>query len=63
MIISLSTVLILGALLALMLRNRSLGAGGATVAALFGFCLASTGAAPAINDALQSLADSLGRIG
>ncbi|MGA6156828.1 hypothetical protein ACPEIC_26130 [Stenotrophomonas sp. NPDC087984] len=63
MIISLSTVLILGALLALMLRNRSLGAGGATVATLFGFCLASTGAAPTINDALQSLADSLGRIG
>ncbi|WP_458087075.1 hypothetical protein [Streptomyces malaysiensis] len=63
MIVSLSTVLILGALLALMLRNRHLGPGGATIAALFGFCLASTGAAPTINDALQSLADSLSRIG
>ncbi|MCD9593296.1 hypothetical protein [Streptomyces sp. 8ZJF_21] len=63
MIVSMSTVLLLGALLGLMLRNRALGAGGATIAALFGFCLASTGAAPAINDALQSLAESLGRIG
>ncbi|WP_086708306.1 hypothetical protein [Streptomyces antimycoticus] len=63
MIVSLSTVLLLGALLGLMLRNRALGAGGATIAALFGFCLASTGAAPTINDALQSLADSLSRIG
>ncbi|MEU8870279.1 hypothetical protein AB0D24_03790 [Streptomyces javensis] len=56
-------MLLLGALLALMLRNRALGPGGATIAALFGFCLASTGAAPAINDALQSLADSLSHIG
>ncbi|MFD8517648.1 hypothetical protein ACFV27_42870 [Streptomyces antimycoticus] len=63
MIVSLSTVLLVGALLVLMLRNRALGPGGAIVAALFGFCLASTGAAPAINDALQSLADSLSRIG
>ncbi|MER8161731.1 hypothetical protein [Streptomyces sp. NPDC094472] len=63
MIVSLSTVLLVGALLVLMLRNRALGPGGATIAALFGFCLASTGAAPTINDALQSLADSLGRIG
>ncbi|MFE5125493.1 hypothetical protein [Streptomyces sp. NPDC056669] len=63
MIVSLSTALLLGAVLGLMLRNRYLGPGGAAVAALFGFCLASTGAAPAINDALQSLADSLSRIG
>ncbi|MBD3004326.1 hypothetical protein [Streptomyces sp. 5-10] len=63
MIVSMSTVLLLGALLALMLRNRALGPAGATIAALFGFCLASTGAAPTINDALQSLAESLGRIG
>ncbi|GAA1131418.1 hypothetical protein [Streptomyces javensis] len=63
MIVSVSTVLLLGAVLGLMLRNRALGPGGATIAALFGFCLASTGAAPAINDALQSLADSLSRIG
>lgn len=63
MIVSLSTVLLLGAVLGLMLRNRVLGTGGAIVAALFGFCLASTGAAPTINDALQSLADSLSRIG
>ncbi|MFI1334333.1 hypothetical protein ACH4U7_30345 [Streptomyces sp. NPDC020845] len=63
MIVSLSSVLLLGAVLGLMLRNRTLGTGGATIAALFGFCLASTGAAPAINDALQSLADSLSQIG
>lgn len=62
MIVSLSAVLLLGAVLAVMLRNRTLGTGGAMVAALFGFCLASTGAAPAINDALQSLADSLSRV-
>ncbi|WP_432010446.1 hypothetical protein [Streptomyces cucumeris] len=63
MIVSLSSVLLLGAVLGLMLRNRALGTGSATVAVLFGFCLASTGAAPAINDALQALSDSLSRIG
>lgn len=63
MIVSLSAVVLFGAAVVLMVRQRALRPGGATVAALFGFCLASTGAAPAINDAIQSLADELSRIG
>ncbi|MGW2326392.1 hypothetical protein ACWC5C_11555 [Streptomyces sp. NPDC001700] len=63
MVVSLSAAALLGVVVFFMLRQRVLSPGGAIAAALFGFCLASTGAAPAINDALQSLADSLSRIG
>ncbi|MFD8366005.1 hypothetical protein [Streptomyces hygroscopicus] len=63
MAVSLSTVVLLGIALFFMLRNRVLSPSGATVAALFGFCLASTGMAPTINDAIGSIADSLSHIG
>ncbi|MFE1936476.1 hypothetical protein ACFW95_40075 [Streptomyces sp. NPDC059474] len=63
MAVSLSTVVLLGIVLFFMLRQRVLSPGGASVAALFGFCLASTGMAPTITDAIGSIADELSRIG
>ncbi|QIK07898.1 hypothetical protein G7Z12_19445 [Streptomyces sp. ID38640] len=50
MAITLSLVVILGALLALLLRYKSLGVGAAVVAVLFGFYLANTDARHTIND-------------
>ncbi|MGW7353829.1 hypothetical protein [Streptomyces sp. Z26] len=59
MAISLSVVLLLGVVLALMLRGGSIKTGPALVAALFGFFLASTGAAPAVNDMVDVFANTL----
>ncbi|MCZ7415668.1 hypothetical protein [Streptomyces sp. WMMC897] len=50
MAVTISLALLFGALLAVLLRSRTLGAGSAFVAAAFGYFLASTGAAPAINE-------------
>ncbi|MEU8993449.1 hypothetical protein AB0C95_01280 [Streptomyces caniferus] len=50
MAITLSLVVILGVLLALLLRHKSLGVGAAVVAVLFGFYLANTDARHTIND-------------
>ncbi|MFE6686579.1 hypothetical protein ACFVFQ_08875 [Streptomyces sp. NPDC057743] len=53
-------VLLFGIVLALLLRQRALGAGAAAVAILFGFYLASTGARHTINQLITSLAHALG---
>jgi flagellar biosynthesis protein FliQ len=45
-----------------MIRGKSLKAGPAIVAILFGFFLASTGMAPSITKFLNSLADSINSI-
>ncbi|MFJ9418339.1 MULTISPECIES: hypothetical protein [unclassified Streptomyces] len=50
MAITLSVVVILGVLLALLIRYKSLGLGAAAIAVLFGFYLASTDARHTIND-------------
>lgn len=55
MAITLSLVFILGLLLALLLRYKSLGVGAAVVAVLFGFYLANTGARHTINDLMTAL--------
>jgi flagellar biosynthesis protein FliQ len=60
--ISLSVVLLLAIVLAVLIRGKSLKAGPAIVAVLFGFFLASTGMAPSINRLLTSLADTLNQI-
>jgi hypothetical protein len=60
--ISLSVVLLLAIILVVMIRSGSIKPGPAIVAALFGFFLASTGAAPSINDALNSIADTINDI-
>ncbi|MEE1929835.1 hypothetical protein V1J52_16870 [Streptomyces sp. TRM 70351] len=50
MAVTISLALLFGALLAVLIKSKTLGAGAAFVAAAFGYFLASTGAAPAIND-------------
>ncbi|AXK34164.1 hypothetical protein DVA86_17395 [Streptomyces armeniacus] len=62
MAISLSVVLLLGVILVVMIRGGSIKTGPAIVAALFGFFVASTGAAPTINDTVDSIADTLNEI-
>lgn len=50
MAVTISLALLFGALLALLLKTRTLSAGSAFVAAGFGYFLAATGAAGPIND-------------
>jgi hypothetical protein len=61
--ISLSVVLLLAIVLIVMIKGGSLKAGPAIVAALFGFFLAASGAAPPINDFLESVAGTINNIG
>lgn len=60
--ISLSVVVLLAIIMVVLVRGKSLKVGPAIVAALFGFFLASTGMAPAINKFLDSLADTINQI-
>ncbi|KAF4405997.1 MULTISPECIES: hypothetical protein [Streptomyces] len=62
MVISLSAVLVLAIILIVMIKGKSLKAGPAFVAVLFGFFLASTGMAPSINRFLDSIADTINQI-
>ncbi|MFG3254954.1 hypothetical protein [Streptomyces sp. NPDC048172] len=59
MAVTLSLVLILGLVLALLLRFKSLGIGAALVAALFGFYLARTDAAPTITNLTNAVTDAI----
>ncbi|WP_301124744.1 hypothetical protein [Streptomyces cacaoi] len=63
MTVTLSAVLILGVAVAAALKFRSLTAGGFILAALFGFYLASTGAAPAVNQFVTAITDAAANIG
>ncbi|TDU05225.1 hypothetical protein EDD99_3730 [Streptomyces sp. 846.5] len=62
MAVNLSAVLVFGAALLFMLRARTLGAGAALVALLFGFYLARTGAAPLLSSAVSSVFTALSHI-
>ncbi|HCA84126.1 MAG TPA: hypothetical protein DEQ61_00620 [Streptomyces sp.] len=62
MVLSLSAVLVLAIVLIVMVKGKSLKAGPAFVAVLFGFFLASTGVAPSINKFLDSIADTINQI-
>ncbi|MEU2787564.1 hypothetical protein [Streptomyces sp. NPDC007100] len=62
MALSLSVVLLLGIILIVLIRGKSLKAGPALVAILFGFFLASTGIAPSINKFLNSVAQTINNI-
>ncbi|OIK27333.1 hypothetical protein [Streptomyces malaysiense] len=62
MAISLSVVVLLAVILVVLLRGKSLKAGPALVAVLFGFFLASSGMAPSIQRFLNSIADSISSI-
>lgn len=59
MAVTISLALLFGALLALLLRTKTLGAGGAFVAVMFGFYLASTGASHTVNALMSALVAAL----
>ncbi len=63
MTVSVSAVFLLGVALLVALRMRSLTAGGAVLAVLFGFYLASTDAAPAVNDLVSNVATAVEDVG
>ncbi|GAA2597026.1 hypothetical protein GCM10009863_08130 [Streptomyces axinellae] len=52
----------MGVILVVMIRSKSIKAGPAVVAILFGFFLASTGMAPSINRFLNSIAHTINQI-
>ncbi|MBX7554510.1 hypothetical protein [Streptomyces sp. NPDC004232] len=62
MVFSMSGVIILGVIVFLFFRKDGLKGSHATVTALFGFYLASTGIAPSIKAGGESLASLLGGI-
>lgn len=62
MALSLSVVLLLGIVLVVLIRGKSIKPGPAIVAVLFGFFLASTGMAPSINRFFTSLANTINNI-
>jgi hypothetical protein len=59
MAVTISLALLFGVLLALLLRTRSLSAGSAFVAVMFGFYLASTGAADTVNQLMSAVVTAL----
>ncbi|MDT3396158.1 hypothetical protein RKE29_05800 [Streptomyces sp. B1866] len=63
MTVTVSLVLVLGIALAAAIKTRSIAVGGALLAALFGFYLASTTAAPDIQRTVTHLTDTLSSIG
>lgn len=62
MIVSVSAALLLAVVVAVLLRQRAVSIGSALACGAFGFCLASTGIAPAITQFLTALA-SLASLG
>lgn len=60
--LNISAVLLLGVVLVVMIRGKSLKAGPAVVAVLFGFFLADTDAAPEINHFVTGVADMISGI-
>ncbi|WP_052851014.1 hypothetical protein [Streptomyces avicenniae] len=62
MVISFSLALLFGVILFFMIRSGSMKWGPAIVAILFGFSLASTGAADPINNFLESITDGVNSV-
>ncbi|MFI0808162.1 hypothetical protein [Streptomyces echinatus] len=62
MALSISVVLLLGVVVVLLIRSKTVKAGPAIVCVLFGFFLASTSIAPSINRFVASIAGAVGRI-
>ncbi|MFF9063432.1 hypothetical protein ACIRPQ_21210 [Streptomyces sp. NPDC101213] len=56
MIVSVSAVLLLAVVVAVLLRRRTVGTGSALARGALGFCLASTGIAPATTEFLAAVA-------
>ncbi|MFD7235079.1 hypothetical protein ACFWAT_07190 [Streptomyces syringium] len=62
MAITVSLVALFGLVLFFLLRSKSLGYGSAFVAIMFGFYLASTGAAGPVNDLSTAVVNALGNL-
>ncbi|MEU5214733.1 hypothetical protein AB0G79_00840 [Streptomyces sp. NPDC020807] len=62
MVVTISLIVLFGLILFFLVRSRELGAGSAFTAVMFGFLLASTGAAEPINEVTASLADALSKL-
>ncbi|MFD5556190.1 MULTISPECIES: hypothetical protein [unclassified Streptomyces] len=62
MVVTVSLVLLLGIILFILLRSKSLGFGAAFVAVLFGFLLASTSAAGPVNEFTVAVVGALGEL-
>lgn len=56
MALSISAAVLLGIIVAVLVKGRYVRVGSAAACTLFGFTLAATGLAPAINSGLASLA-------
>ncbi|MGW2256704.1 hypothetical protein ACWCXE_02305 [Streptomyces sp. NPDC001780] len=63
MVLTISVLALLGLLLALLLRFKSLGAGAALIAVLFGFYLSRTGAAASIDQIMSALGEAVRDLG
>ncbi|WP_406473424.1 hypothetical protein [Streptomyces sp. NBC_01615] len=59
MAVTISLALLFGFLLVILLRSKALGAGSAFVAVMFGFYLASTGAAATVNALMSAVVNAL----
>ncbi|MDX3755465.1 hypothetical protein [Streptomyces sp. AK02-04a] len=59
MAVTISLALLFGLLLAVLIRSGSLKAGGAFVAVMFGFYLASTGASHTVNALMSAVINAL----
>ena len=59
MAVTVSLALLFGFLLAVLLRSGALKSGGAFVAVMFGFYLASTGAADTVNQLMSAVITAL----
>ncbi|MFD9630063.1 hypothetical protein [Streptomyces violascens] len=62
MALSISAVMLLAVVLVVMIRGGSIKAGPATIAVLFGFFLAGTGANGTIRDTLASLSQTISQL-
>ncbi|MFC8454211.1 hypothetical protein [Kitasatospora sp. NPDC057223] len=63
MALTVSAVVLLGVLAAFLIRARRTTVPAAIACALFGFLLASTGLAPAVNSVLGAVTEALAGIG
>ncbi|WP_328438554.1 hypothetical protein OHA71_17965 [Streptomyces sp. NBC_00444] len=59
MAVTVSLALLFGFVLAMLLRSKNLGPGSAFVAVMFGFYLASTGAADTVNQLMSAVVNAL----
>lgn len=59
MAVTISLALLFGFVLVMLLRSKTLGPGSAFVAVMFGFYLASTGAADTVNQLMSAVVNAL----